>query len=92
DFLQQNAYHDIDTYCSPEKQFAMLNLMINFYDQADDAVSKNIPAKDIAELAVIDEIARLKYVPEDKYEAKIEEINKLIQEELRGLVEKYVER
>jgi V/A-type H+-transporting ATPase subunit A len=92
DFLQQNAFHDVDTYCSPKKQFAMLKLMIDFYDQADDAVSKNIPAKDIAELSVIDEIARLKFVPEAEYEAKIDDINNQVQEELRALVEKYVER
>ncbi|RMF91052.1 MAG: ATP synthase subunit A [Methanobacteriota archaeon] len=92
DFLQQNAFHDVDTYCSPKKQFAMLKLMIEFYDRADEAVSKGVPAKDIAEMSVIDEIARLKYVPETEYEAKIEEINNKLQEELMALVEKYSER
>ncbi len=92
DFLQQNAYHEIDTYCSPKKQFGMLSLMLNFYDQMDDAVSKNIPAADISELSVIDDIARLKYAAEDKFEETVEDINKKLQEELRTLLEKYAER
>jgi V/A-type H+-transporting ATPase subunit A len=92
DFLQQNAFHDIDTYCSPKKQFEMLRLMIDFYNQADDAVSRNIPAKDITDLSAIGEIARLKFVPEAEFEAKITEINKLVSEEIRTLVDKYVER
>jgi V/A-type H+-transporting ATPase subunit A len=92
DFLQQNAFHDVDTYCSPKKQFAMLKLMLDFYNKADDAVSKNIPASDITELSVIDEIARLKFVPEKEFEAKIIEINRKVDEELRNLVEKYAER
>jgi V/A-type H+-transporting ATPase subunit A len=92
DFLQQNAYHDIDTYCTPKKQFEMLNLMIDFYTQADDAVSRNIPAKDITELSVIGEISRLKFVPESEFETKLANVNKQVNEELRALVEKYVER
>ncbi|MFV2040717.1 MAG: ATP synthase subunit A [Candidatus Hydrothermarchaeales archaeon] len=92
DFLQQNAFHEIDTYCSPKKQFEMLNLMIEFYNRADDAVSRNIPAKDITDLATIGEIARLKFVPEDEFEAKIVEIKKALNEEIRSLVDKYVER
>jgi V/A-type H+-transporting ATPase subunit A len=92
DFLQQNAFHDIDTYCSPKKQFEMLNIMIDFYNQTDDAVSRNIPAKDITELSVIGEISRLKFVPEAEFEEKVIELNKKVIEEIRTLTEKYVER
>ncbi len=92
DFLQQNAFHEVDTYCSPKKQFAMLNLMIHFYETTDDAVSKNIPAKDLSEMSVIDEIARLKYVTEEKFEGTVAEIEKRLQEEIKTLLDKYVER
>lgn len=34
DFLQQNAFHEVDTYCSLPKQFKMLNLILGFYDEA----------------------------------------------------------
>jgi hypothetical protein len=61
-------------------------------NQADDAVSRNIPAKDITDLSAIGEIARLKFVPEAEFEAKIAEINKIVSEEIRTLVDKYVER
>jgi len=92
DFLQQNAFHEVDTYCSPKKQLGMLRLMINFYERADDAVSRGIPAKDIAELPVVDEIARLKFEPEEEFEARLQEMEKRMNEELRGLVDRYVER
>jgi V/A-type H+-transporting ATPase subunit A len=92
DFLQQNAFHDIDTYCSPKKQFAMLNLMIEFYSQADEAVSRNIPAKEITDLGVISEIARLKFVPENEFDSKLDEIKKSVSEELRTLSDRFMER
>jgi len=66
--------------------------MIDFYNQADDAVSRNIPAKEITELPVIAEIARLKFVPEGEFEAKVQELAKMVQDDLRSLVDKYVER
>ncbi len=85
DFLQQNAFHDVDTYCSADKQYKMLKLMLEFYDLANDAVARGVAARDIAELEVKDDIARLKYVPEEELDRAIEEIRKKMKAQIEAL-------
>jgi V/A-type H+-transporting ATPase subunit A len=87
DFLQQHAYHEVDTYCSAQKQVKMLKVMLEFYDLCLDAVDKGAPAKDIADLKVKDDIARLKYVPEDEVDAAIEKIKADTDAQIKALLE-----
>jgi V/A-type H+-transporting ATPase subunit A len=88
DFLQQNAYHEVDTYCSAKKQFMMLQLMLKFYDKALHAVNQGVPAREIAEIMVKDDIARLKYVEEKDVDKAIKEIEIKMEEQINALIEK----
>lgn len=88
DFLQQNAFHEVDSFCSPKKQFRMLKIMLYFYDKCVEAVQRGIPAKQIAELEVKDDIARLKYVEEDKLDEVISNIESKISEQINELFAK----
>lgn len=78
DFLQQNAFDDVDTYCSPKKQAAMLATILGFHKEASAAVTRGANVKDIAALQVKDEIARMKYIPEEEFDAKIKEIQEKV--------------
>ena len=78
DFLQQNAYDEVDTYCSPTKQAGMLKTILTFHENASAAVARGADVKDIAALPVKEEIARMKYIPEEEFEAK----NKEMQEQV----------
>lgn len=75
DFLQQNAFHEVDTYCSPKKQYDMLNSILNFHKSATEALEKGGNVEDIINIPVKDEIARMKFVPEDEFPEKIKAIN-----------------
>lgn len=90
DFLQQNAFHDTDTYCSTNKQFKMLELMLDFYSQANDAVERGASAKDIAEMSTKDDLSRLKYVEAEKLEKTIDRIRSKMKAEFDELVAKVV--
>lgn len=68
DFLQQNAFHDTDTYCSPQKQNKMLEVILTFYDLAQNALAKKVYLNEIMDMPIRDRIARLKLVPEDNLE------------------------
>jgi len=81
DFLQQNAYHEVDTYCSPSKQFEMLRTIIMFHRNATAALEKGAPAADIIALPVKEDIGRMKYIPEDEFPARIKEIQERIVKE-----------
>ncbi|REE28402.1 V/A-type H+-transporting ATPase subunit A [Methanothermobacter defluvii] len=81
DFLQQNAYHEVDTYCSPSKQFEMLRTIIMFHRNATVALEKGAPAADIISLPVKEDIGRMKYIPEEEFPARIKEIQERIVKE-----------
>ncbi|KIN83231.1 V-type ATP synthase subunit A [Clostridium botulinum] len=65
DYLQQNAFHEVDTYASLEKQYKMLKLVLFFYDEAERALNAGIYLKELLDLEVRDKIARAKYVSEE---------------------------
>ena len=86
DYLQQNAFHDVDTYCSLEKQNIMLKLILKFYDMSLDALNKGVYLKDIENMAVREKIARAKYIEEDKLD-EIRNIEKELEIEIAKLIE-----
>jgi V/A-type H+-transporting ATPase subunit A len=83
DFLQQNAFHEVDTYCSPKKQYRMLNLILNFYKNAMVALEAGMEPSEITQLDVIDDIAKMKFVPEEKFDNEFNRINKKIDTQLK---------
>jgi len=60
-FLQQNAYHEVDTYSSMKRQFALLSCIKAYADAAADALARNVSLKDIASLPVRTELTRAKF-------------------------------
>lgn len=79
DFLQQNAFHNIDTYCTLKKQYKMLKAILRFHELAE----KMIVIKSLDEilgLDVIDRIAKMKFIPEKDFEKEYEEIMKMMDE------------
>ena len=78
DFLQQNAFDDIDTYCPPVKQYNMLKTILLFHKEALVAVGRGVPIQNIVALPVKEEIGKMKYIPQDEFAAKCEEIQAAI--------------
>ncbi|MEW6081620.1 MAG: V-type ATP synthase subunit A [Bacillota bacterium] len=64
DFLYQNAFHELDTYTSLEKQYRLLGLILFFHDQCREALAKEAPLQELLELEVREDIARAKFIPE----------------------------
>lgn len=65
DYLQQNAFHEIDTYASLGKQYRMLKLILSFQFEADRALDAGVYLDKVLKLDdVRDKIARSKYIPE----------------------------
>ncbi|OPX72707.1 MAG: V-type ATP synthase alpha chain [Methanoregulaceae archaeon PtaB.Bin108] len=60
DFLQQSAYHDIDSFCSLEKQYWMLKVILAFYDRVNQAMGKGVSLVKILKSPVKTEIGRMK--------------------------------
>ncbi len=86
DFLQQNAFHDVDTFCPLEKQFKMLDTILYFYDKCQEALENGVYFSEIEKLDVKENIARMKYLPNDDL-GKIDAIKDKIDSELKELEE-----
>ncbi|MDO5016131.1 MAG: V-type ATP synthase subunit A [Eubacteriales bacterium] len=85
DFLQQNAFDEVDTYCSATKQNVMLAVILHLYDEALKALNKGVYLREIAALDVNNAIARMRYVEEEQL-AQLEALTDKIDEELGDLI------
>jgi len=85
DYLQQHAYHEIDSYCSKEKQFLMLKIIWRFYQEVNKAIQSGVGAGRIAAVKVKDEIARMKYTPNPDFPKKYEGLVQSIDREFEAL-------
>ncbi|MDR0900315.1 MAG: ATP synthase subunit A [Methanobrevibacter sp.] len=74
DFLQQNAYDEVDTYCSPSKQYEMLKTIVLFQKEATAALEGGADSKSIIDLPIKEEIGRMKFIPEEEFPTKVKEI------------------
>ena len=74
DFLQQNAYDDTDTYCSPDKQYNMLKTILQFNSASNAALDDGAEVNTLVNLDVRGAIGRMKYIPENEFAGRVEEI------------------
>jgi V/A-type H+-transporting ATPase subunit A len=64
DFLHQNAFHEVDTYASMEKQFKMLKNILIFHHLGMDALKRGASMSEVFNLPVREKIARMRYIDE----------------------------
>ena len=84
DYLHQNAFHEVDTYTSMEKQFEMLKTVLHFHHQGLEAIAAGAETADLFKLAVREDIARAKYVPQEEMD-KICGIRDTIEQQMKQL-------
>ncbi len=91
DYLQQNAFDEVDTYTSLPKQVAMLKLVLKYYNDSAAAMQQGAKAEDLFAMLVRDRIARTKYVSEDKVMENIAETEKELADQIAAAVAKGAE-
>ncbi|MTD39103.1 V-type ATP synthase subunit A [Erwinia sp. CPCC 100877] len=87
DYLQQNAFDEVDTFTSREKQYKMLQLILTFYKAGQTALELGAYFSEIMTGTVMlrDRIARSKYVPEEQL-ASLDELAAEIELTLKQIV------
>ena len=78
DFLQQNAYHETDSFCSLQKQYLMLKTILRYYDKASDLYRRGSSVIDIFNHDIVTRIARMKYIERSEIETSLNELMKEI--------------
>lgn len=65
DFLHQNAFHEVDTYTSIQKQFKMLKLIYDYYKLSQEYLKQGVGIREILNLDTKEKISRAKFISED---------------------------
>jgi V/A-type H+-transporting ATPase subunit A len=84
DFLHQNAFHEVDTYSSLQKQYKMLRNILEAHHACAAALEAGIPFDRLASLRVRETIALARYISEDEL-AKLDGTLDEIEAEIKNL-------
>ncbi len=84
-FLQQNAFHDIDTYCPAQKQYEMMRIMLHYYNLMDKAIEKGISVEKMKTMKCRESIGRMATISNENFEDTFAQIEKEIVSEIASL-------
>ncbi len=82
-FLQQNAYHEVDTFCPMDKQYKLLKAITAWGDKAQTALEGGASVEDIMKSKTKDELAKVKF--EKDFDAALGVITKTMEDEFAKL-------
>ena len=86
-FLQQNAFHAVDTYVPLEKQLKMMETILYLYDKCAALVAKQVPVSRLLATGLFDELVKMKYeVPNDDF-SKLDAMQKDIDAKLAAVAQ-----
>lgn len=89
DYLHQSAFDDVDTYSSLSKQYAMLKMILTWYEKGQQALSIDVPFSKIISMKVREGIARMKYVREEDMTDRFASLKAELNQEYNDLMEGY---
>lgn len=72
--LQQNSFDKIDTYCGPEKQLKLVNLMVKFYKESLKSLKEGISLSDIRSMPIIPSLIKAKFEIPDEQVSQLKEL------------------
>jgi V/A-type H+-transporting ATPase subunit A len=85
DLLQQFAFHEIDTYCPPEKQLGMLKIILEFYKNCVEAAKRGVPVEEIKKLPIRGAIAGMKRITYEEFPKVIKKMEKQLESQFEEL-------
>jgi len=83
--LQQNSFDDVDTYCSPEKQFKLMKLLVDFYNQGQQALKDGAALADIRAMPVIASLLKARMEIKDDEMDKLEKVQNDMVEQFKNV-------
>ncbi len=78
DFLQQDSFDPTDTYASLKKQYLIMQLVLQYYDRAYEALERGADIEVLAALPVREDIGRFKYVDEHDIDMEFKRVSDLL--------------
>ena len=92
DYLHQNAFHEVDTYTSLNKQLMLLTLILTYYDLSVAAIAEGASFDALTMLESKEAIGRFKYIEEAKTSEAFENIKVKLKEEIQKVIREEAEK
>jgi V/A-type H+-transporting ATPase subunit A len=83
--LQQNSFDDVDTFCSPEKQFKLMQLLVNFYREGQQAIKEGATLTDIRAMPIIGSILKARMDVKDDEMPKLDQLENDMQKQFKKI-------
>ena len=83
--LQQNSFDDVDTYCSPEKQYKLLKLLVDFYKRGQQALKEGAALADIRAMSIVGSMLKARMDVKDDEMAKLDQLDVDMQEQFKSI-------
>ena len=84
-YLQQNAFHDVDTYCEIKDQAKFLEVVLHYKDLAEKAMSSGIELEKVLGLSILEDIGRSKF--EENMAELLDKYDKVMTKEFSKIME-----
>ncbi len=88
DFLHQDAFHEVDTYSPLKKQYRMMQLMLAYYDMANEAQKAGADIEKLVSIPVREQIGRYKYTTVEELDSAYDKIIATMQKQMSELLGK----
>jgi len=88
DYLQQDAFHEVDTYASYHKQSRLMKIILMFHTLGGTAIAAGARIKELFDMPVRVRIARAKYIPEYQIDAEYDAIERELVDQIDALTAK----
>ncbi len=82
-FLQQNAFHPVDTFCPMDKQYKLIKAISTYSDGAFAALDAGIAVSKIVSMTTKDDMAKIKF--EDDFDGELNKVLKAMEDEFAAL-------
>jgi len=89
-FLAQSAFDENDMYCSPDKQVALLRLILSLYRRGRDLIQLGVPLAKIRGMDCVADVLRAKAAFGNKELYKVGELAKRLGDETHELEKQHV--
>tara|TARA_B100000809_G_scaffold261727_1_gene311172 strand:- start:820 stop:2556 length:1737 start_codon:yes stop_codon:yes gene_type:complete len=84
-YLQQNAFHDVDTYCKINVQAEFLDVILHYKDLAEASLTSGKTVEALTSIPVLEDLGRSKY--EENFSDLLPKLRKQIEKEISELKE-----
>ncbi len=87
--LQQSALDEVDSYCSPQKQFKLLDIVLSFYEQGQELITLGAPVEQLQQLPLMGQLKRMKSTWSSDQVQQMDEFAETLRNELFGMRSEY---